>query len=163
MRSFGWTMLLVLTWISIQLSGLDVLFMSLQVPGVILALAGSLIVVLGFPAGFWWAIGTGILFDILQAGELTWFTLLVALFVSATYFLVRRITLASSGSVKGFLVLLVLITCGGFLGMTQMAWLPLLDIVMIVLITPIVYTSVSWLEDWLRSTSLSEFRGMRPL
>lgn len=161
MRFFVWFFLLILFWSLVELSFLGVLLPHMMIPGVMLALAGALVIALDVRIGFWWALGGGILFDLLHAGEITWISVLIACFAYGMSFLTRRLTLVASFWTPWFLALAVTLVAIGSTRFIQSYWPAPIDMVIAFFLTVPVYTSVERLNEWLHATSLSEFRGLR--
>lgn len=162
MRFFGWFSLLVGFWILFELSFLELLLPDVVAPLFLVALVIALVAVLDFPVGFWWAVGSSVVFDLLRSGELTPLVVWMVILAYATSFLSRRIALGGGHTSRLLLTVLMLVAVAVYESISPLfTWPQLLDMLIAIPIFLIVLASVHKLDAWLTFTSLSEFRGLR--
>lgn len=162
MRFFGWMITLVLFWIIFELAFIEILFPSLHLPIIVIALVVTLVLVLDFQVGVWWALGSIIVFESIHTGQITWLALLLLTLAYATSFFSRRFNLSPERLGLGWTtILFVLFIVSVETILRRGEWPSWSSAGTALVAWPTVYLSLRQLTRWLETTSQSEFRSLR--
>ncbi len=162
MRFFRWHFLLILFWVIFEVSFLQIVFPNGKAPLAILALVVTMGIVFSLDRAFGLTLLTVLLFDLSRAGTLTTFFFFTLPLVLITGFVRERFFPESHSLIHPQAILFFLVSLIVYEVFTPaFSWPSGWDMLVGLGMFPVVFFSVYRLEEWLVSSSLLEFRGLR--
>lgn len=169
LKLFWWRVSFLGLVILIQFSFVNVLFPQSAVPGMLLSVVASLVLVRGFRTS---VVEWGLLlvfYDVLRAGEVTAIVLVGITLAYLVSFVSRRFIFEHTG--MGLFLLGLLVASVSVLGMSLLSimgatmlagWFyQLVDFGMILLVFSPIFLLVQWFEGRVQEAQRSQFRGLR--
>ncbi len=162
MRFFSWHLLLILFWIIFEISFLQVLFVDMKAPLAFLALLVSMSIVFSLDQALGLSLLAVFLFDLSRMGSITPFFFFALPLVLITGFIAYRFFPESRSIIRlPAIIFFVLMVVLYEILTPFLSWPRGQDLLLGSIIFPMVFFSVYRLEEWLVSSSMLEFRGLR--
>ncbi|TXH01068.1 MAG: hypothetical protein E6P95_02585 [Candidatus Moraniibacteriota bacterium] len=160
-RFLRWYFLLLLFWIVFQISFLNIIFPDVRIPLAVLASMVTVATLFPVAPALGWSLITVVCFDIFRLGMLTPLVFASIPLVVIINFIANRFSADSRSRFQLRVVFFFVLLVMGSEVILFADWPGIQDIIVAMVIFPVVFYSLHRMQEWLVTSSLVEFRGVR--